>query len=154
MLLVGGCGGSSNPPGVDKDAVLLPPGDRIGVAQLGSGGDPETFEFETSGAIYVVESDTGKVRYSGPVGQNQQVLIYPTGVGVAGVVKTLAGKTLMERRVANFDVGRKYRVYVHPVLLGAGKRLFPASDAATPTTLRLVETRTFGNGVVLLRHRR
>jgi len=44
------------------------------------------------------------------------------------------------------------RLYVHPVLIGRGKPLFPASDARTD--LRLVETRTFGNGVVLLRHER
>ncbi|MFE4699604.1 dihydrofolate reductase family protein [Streptomyces sp. NPDC056738] len=44
------------------------------------------------------------------------------------------------------------RLYVHPVLLGAGKPLFPESEA--PTDLRLVETRTFGNGVTLLRYER
>ncbi|NEB04538.1 dihydrofolate reductase family protein [Streptomyces sp. SID13726] len=42
------------------------------------------------------------------------------------------------------------RLYVHPVLVGAGKPLFPRAD--TPTSLRLVESRTFGNGVVLLRY--
>ncbi|MDX3633803.1 dihydrofolate reductase family protein [Streptomyces europaeiscabiei] len=52
------------------------------------------------------------------------------------------------------DLVDEYRIYVHPVLLGAGKRLFPAADTATPTGLRLIETRTFGNGVVLLRHER
>ncbi|MDX3691106.1 dihydrofolate reductase family protein [Streptomyces europaeiscabiei] len=52
------------------------------------------------------------------------------------------------------DLVDEYRIYVHPVLLGAGKRLFPAADTETPTGLRLVETRTFGNGVVLLRHER
>src|SRR5258708_5558740 len=45
----------------------------------------------------------------------------------------------------------EYRIYVHPVVLGRGRPLFPSSDAATD--LRLVETRTFGNGVVLLRYR-
>ncbi|QES47198.1 deaminase [Streptomyces venezuelae] len=44
----------------------------------------------------------------------------------------------------------EYRLYVHPVLLGSGKRLFPASD--TRTLLRTAGTHTFGNGVVLLRH--
>ncbi|WP_328837213.1 dihydrofolate reductase family protein [Streptomyces europaeiscabiei] len=52
------------------------------------------------------------------------------------------------------DLVDEYRIYVHPVLLGAGKRLFPAADTETPTGLRLVETRTFGNGVVLMRHER
>lgn len=48
------------------------------------------------------------------------------------------------------DLVDEVRVYVHPVLIGRGKPLFPESD--TPTDLRLVESRTFGNGVVLLRY--
>jgi dihydrofolate reductase len=43
-------------------------------------------------------------------------------------------------------------VYVHPVLIGRGKRLFPESDVLTG--LRLTESRAFGNGVVLLRYER
>ncbi|WP_406510179.1 dihydrofolate reductase family protein [Streptomyces sp. NBC_00212] len=51
------------------------------------------------------------------------------------------------------DLIDEYRLYVHPVLLGTGKRLFSTSHADTHK-LRLVETRTFGNGVVLLHHER
>ncbi|MDQ0945682.1 dihydrofolate reductase family protein [Streptomyces sp. V1I1] len=50
------------------------------------------------------------------------------------------------------DLIDEYRLYIHPVLIGRGKPLFPASDAKTD--LRLAETRTFGNGVVLLRYQR
>ncbi|MFD9598920.1 dihydrofolate reductase family protein [Streptomyces sp. NPDC059970] len=50
------------------------------------------------------------------------------------------------------DLVDEYRIYVHPVLIGRGKPLFPASGARTHR--RLVETRTFGNGVVLLRYER
>ena len=50
------------------------------------------------------------------------------------------------------DLVDEYRLYFHPVVLGRGKQLFPPADAPVP--LRLVETRTFGTGVVLLRHRR
>ncbi|MFE0449821.1 dihydrofolate reductase family protein [Streptomyces sp. NPDC058914] len=46
----------------------------------------------------------------------------------------------------------EFRTYVHPVLLGAGTPLFLPGSA--PADLRLVESRTFGNGVVLLRHQR
>lgn len=42
------------------------------------------------------------------------------------------------------------RLYVHPVVLGAGTPLFPASG--NRTHLRLVESRTFSNGVVLVRY--
>jgi dihydrofolate reductase len=50
------------------------------------------------------------------------------------------------------DLIDEYRLYVHPVLLGQGRQLFGPADA--PRDLRLVETRTFGNGVVLLRYGR
>lgn len=50
------------------------------------------------------------------------------------------------------DLVDEYRVYVHPVLIGRGKPLFP--DSAVRTGLRLAETREFGNGVVLLRYER
>jgi dihydrofolate reductase len=50
------------------------------------------------------------------------------------------------------DLIDEYRLYVHPVVIGRGKPLFPASD--TQIKLQLAETRTFGNGVVLLRYQR
>jgi dihydrofolate reductase len=37
---------------------------------------------------------------------------------------------------------------VHPVVLGSGKRLFP--DGSDMKVLRLVDTRTFSSGIVLL----
>lgn len=45
----------------------------------------------------------------------------------------------------------EYRLYVYPVVLGGGARLF--EDATTMPRLRLVETRPFRSGVVLLRYR-
>lgn len=46
----------------------------------------------------------------------------------------------------------EFRIYVHPVLIGAGKPLFPLAPGMTG--LRLTENRTFGTGVVLLRYER
>jgi dihydrofolate reductase len=46
----------------------------------------------------------------------------------------------------------EYWLYIHPVLLGGGTPVFRALDDAI--SLRLVETRTFGSGVVLLRYQR
>ena len=50
------------------------------------------------------------------------------------------------------DLIDEYRLYVHPIVIGRGKPLFQPSDAKI--NLGLAETRTFGNGVVLLRYRR
>ena len=43
----------------------------------------------------------------------------------------------------------EYRIYVHPVVIGAGRPLFAPGARVD---LRLVETRRFGNGVVQLRY--
>ena len=45
----------------------------------------------------------------------------------------------------------EYRLFVYPVVLGRGRRLFP--DGTSVPALRLVETRPFRSGVVLLRYR-
>jgi dihydrofolate reductase len=44
----------------------------------------------------------------------------------------------------------EYRVFVHPVILGAGTPFFPALEQRI--RLKLIETRTFGSGVVYLRY--
>ncbi len=46
----------------------------------------------------------------------------------------------------------EYRLYVHPVVLGEGRRLFQTSNA--PVELHLAQARTFTSGVVLLQYRR
>lgn len=50
------------------------------------------------------------------------------------------------------DLVDELRIYVHPVLIGRGRPSFVESDVLRK--LRLLETRTFGNGVVLLRYER
>jgi dihydrofolate reductase len=44
----------------------------------------------------------------------------------------------------------EYRLFVHPVVLGAGTPFFPALEDRIG--LKLLETRTFGSGVVYLRY--
>lgn len=50
------------------------------------------------------------------------------------------------------DLIDEYRLYVHPVVIGRGTPMLRPSDSKVP--LSLVETHTFGNGVVLLRYER
>ena len=63
-------------------------------------------------------------------------------VGGANLASTFVRHGLIE----------EYRPYVHPVVLGQGHPLFPASEA--PIDLRLLDTRAFRNGVVLLHYQR
>lgn len=63
----------------------------------------------------------------------------------------LVGGTDLAGSLMRHGLIDEYRIYVHPVLIGAGRPLFQPSDKKIP--LRLDETRTFGNGVVLLRYR-
>ncbi len=50
------------------------------------------------------------------------------------------------------DLIDEFRLYVRPILLGGGKPMFPPLDESI--RLQLVETHTFGSGVVLLRYQR
>jgi dihydrofolate reductase len=53
---------------------------------------------------------------------------------------------------ARHDLIDEYRLYVHPVIIGRGTQMLRPSDAKV--RLELVETHTFGNGVVMLRYGR
>jgi dihydrofolate reductase len=44
------------------------------------------------------------------------------------------------------DLVDEYRLLIHPVLLGSGKRLF--GDATAPAALELIDTKTTSRGVV------
>jgi dihydrofolate reductase len=53
---------------------------------------------------------------------------------------------------ARHDLIDEYRLYVHPIVIGRGTPMLRPSDAKI--SLRLIETHTFGNGVVMLRYER
>ncbi len=65
------------------------------------------------------------------------ILIFGSGVLV---------NTLMQH-----DLIDEYRLMLVPVVVGSGKRLF--RDGSDTKALRLVETKTFGSGVVVLSYR-
>ena len=64
----------------------------------------------------------------------EEILIFGSG----NLVNTLMRHDLID----------EYRLMVFPVVLGSGQRLF--RDGIDKTVLRLVETKTFGSGVVVL----
>jgi dihydrofolate reductase len=59
-------------------------------------------------------------------------------VGSAGLAQTLMRHGLVD----------EYQLWLHPVVLGGGKRLF--RDGGPPATLRLVDSRTTASGLVIL----
>jgi dihydrofolate reductase len=67
----------------------------------------------------------------------QDILIFGSGQLV---------HTLMQSHLID-----EYRLMVHPIILGSGKRLF--SEGSEQQTLRLVETKPFSSGVVVLTYR-
>jgi dihydrofolate reductase len=104
--------------------------------------------------------DTPKIVYSRTlesVGDNATLVraVIPDQVealksGTGGDM-TIGGPDLA-RTFMEHDLIDEYRFYIHPVMIGRGTPLFTPSDRHID--LRLVETRTFGNGVALLRYER
>jgi dihydrofolate reductase len=64
---------------------------------------------------------------------------------------TIGGAQLIES-FRHHDLIDEYRLFVNPVLLGRGRPLFGPGNA--PDDLELVDSRRFGNGVVMLHHAR
>jgi len=64
----------------------------------------------------------------------QQILMYASG----DLMHTLTQHGLVD----------EYRIWLNPLVLGAGKRLFP--EGTDQITLKLVDTHTFGTGVIVL----
>ena len=62
----------------------------------------------------------------------------------------VVGGAVLTARFLELRLIDEFRIYVHPVVVGRGRRLF--GEGAPLTGLRLVDTHTFGNGVVLLHH--
>lgn len=65
---------------------------------------------------------------------------------------SVQGSASIVQALERADVVDEYRLYVHAVLLGAGKRLF--GEGAGRQDLELLEWKRYGNGVVALRYGR
>ena len=65
-------------------------------------------------------------------------------------IVTTGSMTLVRELIAAKLVD-EYRLFVYPVVLGRGSRLF--ADATKVPTLRLVQAQPFRSGIVLLRYR-
>jgi dihydrofolate reductase len=62
------------------------------------------------------------------------------------------GGAALAAHCIELDLVDDYRPFVHPVIVGGGKRFFPPTE--TILELELVETRTFASRVVYLRYER
>ncbi len=91
----------------------------------------ETVEWNNSTLLHEISLDD-IVALKNEVGK--AIVIY----GSASIVQALTTLGLID----------EYQLLVHPVVLGGGKRLF--KEGSDRTALRLVETKTFDSGVVLL----
>ncbi len=101
-------------------------------------------------AKYVVSSSLDDPRW-----ENTTVLRAP---GELESLKAQSGKDIVTtgsiqlvHALAAAGLVDEYRLFVYPVVVGRGRRLFP--DGTTASTLRLVETQPFTSGISLLRYR-
>jgi dihydrofolate reductase len=69
----------------------------------------------------------------------------------AGADIVVTGSMILVRELIAAGVVDEYRLFVYPVVLGRGQRLF--DDATALPRLELVQARPFRSGIVLLRYR-
>jgi dihydrofolate reductase len=104
-------------------------------------------------AKYVVSSTLGD-----PEWEHTTVLRGPAFQDEVRKLKSKPGKDIVTtgsitlvRALIEAGLVNEYRLFVYPVVLGRGERLF--ADATEVPRLRLVESRPFRSGIVLLRYR-
>lgn len=91
------------------------------------------------------------------VGENAR-LVSDNIAAEVNALKAQAGKDMvvcgagLAETFMRFDLIDEYRPIIHPTILGGGKPMFPLLDKIIG--LKMVETRRFESGVVLLRYQR
>lgn len=99
---------------------------------------------------YVVSTTLDKVEWNnstlikGNVAEEVNKLKQQPGSGTLSV--TGSGK--LARTLMQDDLVDEYDLWIHPVVLGSGKRLF--ESGIVPINLKLVETKTTSSGIVIL----
>ncbi|HET8567013.1 MAG TPA: dihydrofolate reductase family protein [Solirubrobacterales bacterium] len=102
---------------------------------------------------YVVSSTLERAEW-----QNTTVLSGDPAESVAALkdevdgVILVAGSATLVKSLIEDDLVDELRLMVFPVLLGKGKRLFPEGETKRP--LKLVEAKTVGDGICLMRYER
>jgi class 3 adenylate cyclase/dihydrofolate reductase len=114
-----------------------------------SGGDDELTRHMNSVAKYVVSNTLKRADWN-----NTTIISGDVAAEVAKLKAKPGGDVLvygsadLVDELQRHDLVDAYRLLVYPVILGSGKRLF--RDRIDTHHLRLIETRTFDSGVVLL----
>jgi dihydrofolate reductase len=62
------------------------------------------------------------------------------------------GSSQLVQTLLDYDLEDEYQLWLHPVVLGGGKKLF--RDNGPRRDLTLVDSRTSGNGLVILTYAR
>ncbi len=88
--------------------------------------------------------------------QNTTILSGPLADEIAALKRqpgkeiVVTGSVTLVQSLGREGLIDAYRLFVYPVVLGHGRRLFPDG---IDSKLRLVDTRTFRSGIVLLSYR-
>jgi dihydrofolate reductase len=139
----------------DADAVLL---GRVTYEQF-QGYWPLQTDDTTGISDYLNRTDKYVVSATlpAPTWQNTTALEGPLAAEVAtlkerpGKAIVATGSVSLVQALLPTGLVDEYRLFVYPVVLGRGRRLF--EDATDLGALRLVEARPFPSGVVLMRYR-
>jgi dihydrofolate reductase len=103
---------------------------------------------------YVVSSTLSE-----PLAWQNSILIQGDPATEVAKLKDQTGKDIqvigsgeLVQTLIRHDLVDEYRLMIHPILLGTGKRLF--REGSSPTRLRLVNSKTTGTGVLILSYAR
>jgi dihydrofolate reductase len=101
---------------------------------------------------FVVSTTLDKVEWNNStlikrnVAQEITKLKQQAGTGNLVVV----GSSKLAQSLMQYNLVDEYELWLHPVVLGGGKRLF--DNGIAKTNLKLVDTKTTGSGIVVLRY--